>query len=129
MSENGYLKSRIKAILIALDGIKYVFMTQKNTRIHAGFTVVVFILGWLLKISRIEWITLLLVVGLVWVAEFLNTAVEVMIDIVSPEKNQAAKIGKDVSAGGVLIAAIVSILIGILIFGPRLWQWVMDILK
>ena len=129
MSENGYLKSRIKAILIALDGIKYVFMTQKNTRIHAGFTVVVFILGWLLKISRIEWITLLLVVGLVWVAEFLNTAVEVMIDIVSPEKNQAAKIGKDVSAGGVLIAAFVSILIGILIFGPRLWQWVMDILK
>ena len=129
MSEIGYLKSRIKAILIALDGIKYVFMTQKNSRIHAGFTVVVFILGWLLKISRIEWITLLLVVGLVWVAEFLNTAVEVMIDIVSPEKNQAAKIGKDVSAGGVLIAAFVSILIGILIFGPRLWQWVMDILK
>jgi len=129
LSENGYLKSRIKAILIALDGIKYVFMTQKNTRIHAGFTVVVFILGWLLKISRIEWTTLLLVVGLVWVAEFLNTAVEVMIDIVSPEKNQAAKIGKDVSAGGVLIAAFVSILIGILIFGPRLWQWVMDILK
>ena len=111
MSEIGYLKSRIKAILIALDGIKYVFMTQKNTRIHAGFTVVVFLLGWLLKISRIEWITLLLV------------------DIVSPEKNQAAKIGKDVSAGGVLIAAFVSILIGILIFGPRLWQWVMDILK
>ena len=129
MSENGYLKSRIKAILIALDGIKYVFMTQKNSRIHAGFTVVVLLLGWLLKISRIEWIILLLVVGLVWVAEFLNTAVEVMIDIVSPEKNQAAKIGKDVSAGGVLIAAFVSILIGILIFGPRLWQWVMDILK
>jgi diacylglycerol kinase len=129
LSENGYLKSRIKAILIALDGIKYVFMSQKNTRIHAGFTLGVFLLGWLLKINRIEWTTLLLVVGLVWVAEFLNTAVEVMIDIVSPEKNQAAKIGKDVSAGGVLIAAFVSILIGILIFGPRLWQWVMDILK
>ncbi len=129
MPNNGYLKSRLNSILIALDGIKYVFMSQKNTRIHAGFTLGVFLLGWLLKINRIEWIALLLVIGLVWVAEFLNTAVEVVIDIISPEENQAAKIGKDVSAGGVLIAAFVSILIGILIFGPRLWQWVIGILE
>ena len=129
MPNNGYLKSRLNSILIALDGIKYVFMSQMNTRIHAGFTLGVFLLGWLLKINRLEWIALLLVIGLVWVAEFLNTAVEVVIDIISPEENQAAKIGKDVSAGGVLIAAFVSILIGILIFGPRLWQWVIGILE
>jgi len=129
LSENGFLKSRIKAILIALDGIKYVYMSQKNTKIHAGFSVGVFILAWLLKINRIEWISLLLVVGLVWIAELLNTAIEVMIDIVSPEQNQMAKIAKDVSAGGVLIAAFISILIGILIFGPRLWLLAIGIVE
>jgi len=129
LSENGFVKSRIKAILIALDGIKYVYNSQKNTKIHAGFSIAVFLLAWLLKINRIEWISLLLVVGLVWMAELLNTAIEVMIDIVSPEQNQMAKIAKDVSAGGVLIAAFISILIGILIFGPRLWQLAIGIAK
>ena len=129
MPNNGYLKSRLNSILFALDGIKHVFMSQMNTRIYAGFTLGVFLLGWLLKINRLEWIALLFVIGLVWVAEFLNTAVEVVIDIISPEENSAAKIGKDVSAGAVLIAAFVSILIGILIFGPRLWQWVIGIVE
>jgi diacylglycerol kinase len=129
LPENGYLKSRLKSILIALDGIKYVLVTQQNARIHIGFTLAVFLLGWLLKLSRIEWIALLLVVGLVWIAELLNTAVEVVIDIIRPEENRAAKIAKDISAGGVLFAAFISILVGILIFGPHLWIWVAAIIK
>ena len=65
-------------------------------------------------------IRLLLVIGLVWTAEIINTALEVIVDMVSPEHSQSAKIIKDISAGAVLIAAFISVLVGILIFGPRL---------
>jgi diacylglycerol kinase len=124
LSENKYLKSRLRSIHFALEGIRYVFKTQQNARIHAGFTLAVLILGFVFNLSRIEWIALMLTIGLVWSAELLNTAFEVMMDAISPEQNQAVKIAKDVSAGGVIIAAIISILVGLLIFGPPLWGWI-----
>ena len=74
-----------------------------------------------------EWVSLILTVSLVWAAELFNTAVEVMVDFISPEKHVAAKIYKDVSAGSVLVAVFISILFGLLIFGPPLWNWVKEI--
>ena len=127
MSEKRYLKTRLQSIRYALDGIKYILETQQNARIHLLFTLAVFILGFLLGITRMEWIALALTVGLVWAAELFNTAVEVMVDWISPEKHIAAKICKDISAGSVLVTASISILVGILIFGPPLWNWVSGI--
>jgi len=127
LSEKRYLKTRLQSIRYALDGIKYILETQQNARIHLLFTLAVFILGFLLGITRMEWIALALTVGLVWAAELFNTAVEVMVDWISPEKHIAAKICKDISAGSVLVTASISILVGILIFGPPLWNWVSGI--
>ena len=124
MSDKRYLKTRLQSIQYALEGIKQVLITQQNARIHAVFTLAVILLGFLLGINRLEWITLLLTVGLVWAAELVNTAVELMVDIVSPEQRPVAKICKDVSAGGVLVTAFISILVGGLIFGPPIWRWI-----
>ncbi len=120
MSENEYLQSRLKSIRIALEGIKYVLITQQNARIHAVITLAVILFALILRINRLELISLMLVIGLVWTAEIFNTAMEVMVDMVSPENSQAAKIIKDISAGAVLISAIISILIGIIVFGPKI---------
>jgi len=113
--------SRIKAVRIALDGLKQVFVSEPNARIHALITLGVFIAGWLFKISRLEWLSLVLTVGLVWVAEIFNTAVEKLVDLASPEIHPAAKAVKDISAGAVLASAVTAVVVGILIFGPRLW--------
>jgi diacylglycerol kinase len=123
-----YLWSRWQSILTAAKGIKTILVTQKNARIHAIFTLAVILIGFIFQINRLEWVCLLLVVGLVWTAECLNTAIEVVVDIISPEDHPAAKICKDVSAAGVLIAVIISILVGILIFGPPLWRWLSKIM-
>jgi len=68
-----------------------------------------------------------LVIGLVWTAEIFNTAMEVMVDMVSPEHSQGGKVIKDISAGAVLISALISVLVGILIFGPKLISVVEDL--
>ncbi|MGB2955031.1 MAG: diacylglycerol kinase family protein [Anaerolineales bacterium] len=127
MSEKRYLKTRLQSIRYALDGIKYILKTQQNARIHLFFTLAVFILGFLFGITRMEWIALVLTVGLVWAAELFNTAVEVMVNLISPERRITAKICKDISAGSVLVTASISVLVGLLIFGPPLWDWVRGI--
>jgi len=124
LSRKSYFQSRIRSFQYALDGIKYALVTQQNTRIHALFTMAVIILGFLLEITKVEWITLFLAIGLVWMAELFNTAIEALVDLISPEHHDTAKICKDVSAGGVMVSALISILIGLLIFGPPLWRWV-----
>jgi diacylglycerol kinase (ATP) len=120
MSDKGYLLSRLKSFGNALEGLKYILKTQQNARIHAVFTLVVFLLAYYLKLNRLEWVGLALVIAMVWIAEIFNTAVEVVIDMISPEHSQGARIVKDISAGAVLVSALFSVLVGILIFGPRL---------
>jgi diacylglycerol kinase (ATP) len=107
-----------------MDGIRQVFHTQQNARIHAVFTLVVFLAAGLSGLSRQEWSLLLLVVGFVWAAEIFNTVIEELVDQVSPDQNPIAKRIKDISAGAVLVSVVVSILVGLLIFGPRLWNWI-----
>lgn len=107
-----------------MDGIRQVFHTQQNARIHAVITLVVFLAAWLFDLSRQEWAFLLLVVGFVWAAEIFNTVIEELVDQISPDQNPTAKRIKDISAGAVLVSVMVSILVGLLIFGPRLWTWI-----
>ena len=106
----------------AFAGIGYILRTQINSRIHlvaAGITIGLSV--WL-QLSRVEWMILVLAIGSVLVAEALNTAVETVVDLVQPKDHPLAKVAKDVAAGAVLIAAIMALVVGALLFVPRLME-------
>ena len=107
---------RINSFIYAIRGIKYLFKTQHNSSIQAIVSIFVIIFGFLFQISNLYWTWLILLIGLVFASELFNTAIENLTDIVSPEYNKKAGQVKDISAGGVLVCAIISVIIGLLIF-------------
>lgn len=113
-----FTRSRLRSVSHALGGWWYVIRTQQNAWIHALATVMVVITGIWLRVETHDWALLVLAIAMVWTAEFLNTALEVVVDLASPELHPLAKVGKDVGAASVLIAALSSIIIGILVMGP-----------
>jgi len=96
--------------------------TQRNAWIHSAAALMVFIVGLWLEIPPRDWAVIVLTAALVFTAEFINTSIEVTVDLASPEPHPLARIGKDVGAGAVLVAAMAAVLIGLLILGPPLWQ-------
>jgi len=121
-----FLRSRIRSFRNAFTGLWYVIRTQRNAWIHALATICVFSLGLWLKLELRDWAVLILTIALVWTAEFLNTALEAVVDLASPHHHPLAKVGKDVGAAAVLIAALSAIIIGMLILGPPLWSRIID---
>jgi diacylglycerol kinase (ATP) len=117
-----FLSKRILSFRYAISGFRYVVTTQQNAWIHALASVLVILLAWWLKLSPHDWAVLILTIGTVWTAEFINTALEAVVDLAIPTHHPLAKVGKDVGAAAVLISAISSIVIGGLIMGPPLWQ-------
>ena len=115
-----FFLERLKSFKHAWDGWKFVLKTQQNAWIHLAATILVILMSLWLRIQRADWIAILLVIGIVWTAEFFNTAMEAVVDLVSPEKHPLAKIGKDVGAAAVLIAAGMALAIGLIILGPSL---------
>jgi diacylglycerol kinase (ATP) len=113
--------SRFDSFRHAFAGCLYMLRTQHNAWIHACATVAVTAMGLWLGLSRWEWVTIVLVIGLVWMAEFVNTALEAVVDLASPDLHPLAKVGKDVAAAAVLVGAITSVIVGLLILGPPLW--------
>jgi len=114
-------RSRVESFRFAFSGIWYALRTQPNTQIHAVVTVGLLALAAWLGLSRAEWAILALTIGLVWVAELLNTALEALMDLVSPDIHPLARVAKDVSAAAVLITAIIAVAVGLLLLGPPLW--------
>lgn len=114
------LKSRLPAFQHAFEGIVYVLKSQKNAWIHFVATILVILLIVLLKISIYSTAILILVTGLVWAAEIFNTAIEAVVDLLSPDHHPLAKIAKDTGAAAVLVSAIVAMIIGIILLGPPL---------
>jgi diacylglycerol kinase len=117
-----FFRSRARSFRYAFAGWWYVIRTQRNAWIHAVTSVVVVILAFWLRLSARDWAVIVLAIGMVWTSEFLNTALEAVVDLASPHQHHLARVGKDVGAAAVLIAAISSAVIGILIIGPPLWQ-------
>ncbi len=117
-----FLRSRARSFKYAFEGWWYVIRTQQNAWIHTVVSVVVVLLGLWLQLHPSDWAVIILAIALVWAAEFFNTALEAIVDLASPEMNHLAKIGKDVGAAAVLIAAGAAALIGLLIMGPPLWE-------
>lgn len=116
-----FIKSRIESFGHAFHGWGYVIRHEKNARIHAVATILVVIMGTWLFIPARDWAVLVLAIAMVWAAEFLNTSIEAVVDLASPVHHPLAKVGKDVGAAAVLIAACASIVIGLIILGPPLW--------
>lgn len=116
------IQRRAKSFQYAFEGWWYVLSTQPNAQIHAAVSVVVIVLGLWLHIPARDWAILLLAFMVVWVGEFLNTAIEAVVDMTMPDPHPLAKAAKDVSAAAVLIAATGAVLIGLLILGPSLLE-------
>lgn len=117
-----FFRSRARSFRYAFAGWWYVIRTQRNAWIHAVVNAIVVVLGFWLRLSAHDWAMIVLAIGMVWTSEFLNTALEAVVDLASPQQHRLARVGKDVGAAAVLIAAISSALIGFLIMGPPLWQ-------
>ena len=114
------MKKIINSFKYAINGIISAFKTEKNMKIHVLVMILVIILGIVMKLTNIEWIICILSFGLVIGAELINTAIETTVDIAMPEKNEKAKLAKDVSAAAVLIFATTSAIIGLMIFVPKI---------
>jgi diacylglycerol kinase (ATP) len=117
-----FFRSRFLSFRYAFAGWWYVIRTQRNAWIHALASALVVILAFWLRLSARDWAMIVLAIGMVWTSEFLNTALEAVVDLASPQRHPLARVGKDVGAAAVLIAAVSSALIGFLIMGPPLWQ-------
>ena len=117
------LKQMFKSIGIAFDGIIDLIKSENNAKIHLVSTIVVVIVGFKLQFLAIEWLWISLAIAGVWVAELINTAIEKLTDLVSPEINPIAKKVKDYAAGAVLVMAIWAIFVFCLISLPHLWMW------
>lgn len=104
----------------AFQGIATGIKKEKNMKIHIFIMLIVIVLGIILKISKTEWIICIILFSIVIAGELFNTAIETVVDMITLERNEKAKIAKDVSAGGVLVLAIGSAIIGINIFIPKI---------
>lgn len=113
------MKKFLRSFKYALEGIFTGLKEEQNMKIHIAIMILVIIFGILLKISKIEWIICIALFGLVISMELINTAIENTVDLITKEKNEQAKIAKDVAAGAVLVSAIASAIIGLIIFVPK----------
>ena len=104
----------------AIIGWWHVIRTQQNAWIHTLATVVTLLIAFWLQLTLRDWAVLVLTIAMVWTAEFLNTALEIVVDLASPDLHPLARVGKDVGAASVLIAALSAVVVGVLIFGPPL---------
>ncbi len=103
-----------------LDGISYVTKNEKNFKREIALGIIALILSYILKIDKIEFIIILTMICLVLTAEIINTAIERAVDLVTKEYHELARIAKDVSAGSVLVTSIFALIIGIIIFIPKI---------
>ncbi len=126
-TENQFsFSGRIRSVGHAISGIKIVLFTQHNARVHLAATLLVIVAGFYFSVTAAEWIWLVVAVVMVWVAEALNTAFELLCDVASPEFHPVVEKSKDVAAGAVLVSAIGSIIIGSIVFLPYMLRIAYD---
>ena len=107
----------------AAEGISQAYKKEQNLKIHTFIALLVIVFGFFLKISYVEWLICLLLIGLVLMAEFFNTAIEYTVDLASPKIHPLAKSSKDVAAAGVLVISLISAITGLVIFLPKLIEF------
>jgi diacylglycerol kinase (ATP) len=121
-TESFSARKRIKSFSYAFSGLKGIILREHNFRIHLLAALIALILGFVLELKGGEWIALILVISLVLVTEILNSALEALSDIISPEYHESVKRAKDYSAAAVLVAAIASLVVGAFLFLPKFFS-------
>ena len=114
------IKKRLQSFVYAFQGIQALFRDEPNARIHLGAAVLVNVAGLWFKISTFEWVALWVCIGLVFIAEIINTALENICDHISPEKNVRIGEIKDLAAAAVLISVVISVIVAALIFAGKI---------
>ncbi len=115
-----FIRAQMKSFGHAVRGIRLLVQSERNAQIHLLASAVVIVLGLTFSISPEEWGLLVLATGLVWAAEAVNTAVERVIDLCNPEHHPIAGEAKDLAAGAVLLAAVAALVVGLILFLPRI---------
>ena len=108
----------------AFQGIKQSYKGEQNLKIHTFIAILVIVFGFFLKISYFEWLVCLILIGLVLMSEFINTAIEYVVDLASPSVHPIDKAAKDTASAGVLMMAIMSAVIGLIIFVPKIIDFI-----
>ena len=122
MKNNGFtLRKRLRSFAYAFNGIRLLIQNEPNAWIHCAAAISAVALGFVLQISHLEWIAIVVVIGMVLAAEAVNSSIEALADLVSPEYNEAIKRTKDLAAGAVLLVAIAAAVVGCIIFIPKLF--------
>jgi diacylglycerol kinase (ATP) len=116
--------ARVKSISHAVRGLGIIIKTTPNFWWHMFFALLAVFLGFVLQISNIEWVAITLSIGLVLIAESFNTAIEIDINLTSPQYHPYARDTKDVAAGSVLLSAVIAIVVGLIIFLPKVLLYV-----
>ncbi|MEZ4278521.1 MAG: diacylglycerol kinase family protein [Myxococcota bacterium] len=114
------IRQRIRSFRHAARGLAAMLASEPNARIHALAAIVAIVAGFGFGITRAEWLAVVLSIGLVFVAEGMNTALEALCDVVSPQWHAGIERAKDVAAGAVLFAALTALAVATLVFGPRI---------
>ena len=115
------LRRRAKSFTFAGNGFFQFFIREHNAWIHLAATIIVIAAAFALKTSRMETIALVVVIGLVWVTEMLNTCLEKIADLITKEEHPEIKFIKDLAAGAVLVASLTAVIIGLFIFIPKIF--------
>ncbi len=115
-----FLRDRVKSFGYALAGLRVLISSQRNAQIHFLATLVVIVAGFYAELEAIEWAILTLTISAVVAAEALNTAIEFLADAAVPEQHPLIGKAKDVAAGAVLLTALAALVVGVLVFAPRL---------
>lgn len=116
------VRKLINSFKYAIEGIKTAFGDEQNMKIHIFIMICVIVGGIIFKIELWEWIVCISWFSMVIGGELFNTAIENTVDVAMPDKNKLAKVAKDTSAGGVLVFALGSFIVGLMIFAPRIWN-------
>lgn len=121
LNEKFSVKARLKSFVYAWAGIIRFFRTEHNAQIHLAVTIVVIFLSFLLKINKTETVAVVFSIAFVWVTEMINTAIEKAMDFITVERHPQIRNVKDMAAGAVLVAAIVAVVIGGIVFIPKIF--------
>ena len=119
-NHRGFFSREADSFACAFRGITALLKSEVHARIHLAATVAVLALGWWLDITAGEWMAVVLSIGLVWTAEALNTAIEYVADLAHPDEHPEVKKLKDLAAAGVLFASVAALVVGLIVFGPRI---------
>ncbi len=113
---------RIKSFRYAFNGLKILWKEEHNARIHVVFVLLVILTGLILNVNSSDWISLVFAMGLVITVEIINSSIENLADFASPQIHPLIKKIKDLSAAAVLISAITALIIGLIVFVPKIWE-------